>query len=111
MAASMRLLIIFLSLTLGHFPFIGSGKFITGSVRFIVGGQILFEEGDDLLGLRICGQVIVLERIDGVVIELLGSVGFTSIPGVAIAAIGEGMVLELIGGQGRDIPLHGRILE
>ena len=115
MPCGVRLFIIidflFFALVLGHFLFVGSGKFVAGSIRFIVGGQILFEEGDDLLGLGICGQVCVLKRIDGRVIELLGSVGFASIPGVAIAAIGEGVVLVLVGGQGRDIPLHGRILE
>ena len=53
----------------------------------------------------------MLKRIDGVVIEFFASIFFASIPSVAIATIGEGVVLVLVGGQGRDIPLHRRILE
>ena len=102
---------LFLALALGHFLFVGSGKFVAGGIGFIMGGQILFEEGNDLLGLGIRGQVFVLKRIDGVVIEFLASIVFASIPGVTVATIGKGVVFVLVGGQGRDIPLHRGILE
>ena len=105
------IIFLFLALALGHFLFVVSRKFVAGSRRFIVGREILFESGNKLLGLGICGQVFVLKRIDGVVIEFLSTIFFASIPGVTVATIGEGVVLVLIGGQGRDIPLHGRILE
>ncbi len=105
------IIFLFLPLALGHFLFVGSRKFVAGSRRFIVGRQILFESGNDLLGLGIRGQVFVLKRIDRVVIEFLASVFFASIPSVAITTIGEGVVTELIGSQGRDVPDHRRILQ
>ena len=113
MLAQMSLLLIFLflALALGHFLFVGSRKFVAGSSRFIVGRQIIFESGNDFLGFGIRGQVLVLKRIDGVVIEFLASIVFASIPSVSVATIGKGVILVLVGGQGGDIPLHGRILE
>ena len=47
------IIFLFLVLLLGHFLFVGSGKFVAGSSWFIVGRQIIFEAGHDLLGLGI----------------------------------------------------------
>ena len=57
------------------------------------------------------GQIFVFQWVGAMVVELLGAIRFAAIPGVAVTAIGEGMVAELVGRQGGMIPLHLRVLQ
>ncbi len=61
---------------------------IHGRLRFVVGGEVLLEAGDDFLVLRIGGQVGVFHRIGLVVVEFLGSTGLATVPCVAVDCTG-----------------------
>lgn len=83
----------------------------TGAVRFVVFGQLLLQSIDDLSVVRVGSYVLVFQRISLVIVEFIGSNSWASVPGVAVAAIGDRVIFVLVGCRRREIPFLRTIFQ
>ena len=73
-----------------------SGILVPQRIGFIVLRQVLFKSCDYVFVLGTSGEVGVLHWVGGMIIEFFRAIGLPAMPNVAVAAIGERMILEIV---------------